>query len=72
MRYNFTISHVLGKELNTADTLSRAPVTQREESNLSEQTKEYVQAVVNGLPAKEKYLQAIREEQEREIKSVSS
>ena len=72
MRYNFTISHVLGKELNTADTLSRAPVTQREERNLSEQTKEYVQAVVNGLPAKEKYLQAIREEQEREIKSLSS
>ena len=50
---------MLGKELNTADTLSRAPVTQREERNLSEQTKEYVQVVVNGLPAKEKYLQAI-------------
>lgn len=66
MSYNFTISHVPGKELNTADMLSRAPVTQREEGNLSEQTKEYVQAVVNGLPAKEKYLQPIREEQERD------
>ena len=34
MRFNFTISHVLGKQLIIADTLSRAPVSMPKESDI--------------------------------------
>ena len=66
MRFSFTIAHVPGKELNTADTLSRAPVTEQDESNLSNETKEYVHAIVNNLPASEERLKAIREQQDQD------
>lgn len=66
MRFSFTIAHVPGKELNTADTLSRAPVTEQDESNLSNETKEYVHAVVNNLPASEERLKVIREQQDQD------
>ena len=62
MRFSFTIAHVPGKELNTADTLSRAPVAELDESNLSSETKEYVHAIVNNLPASEEHLRVIREQ----------
>ena len=66
MRFSFTIAHVPGKELNTADTLSRAPVTEQDESNLSNETKEYVHAIINNLPASEERLKAIREQQDQD------
>ena len=66
MRYSFTIAHVPGKELNTADTLSRAPVTEQNESNLCNETKEYVHAIVNNLPASEERLKVIREQQDQD------
>ena len=55
-----------GKELNTADTLSRAPVTEMEESDLSTVTSEYVHAIVDNLPASEKRLRIIREQQDKD------
>jgi hypothetical protein len=33
MRFDFTISHVAGKDLNIADTLSRAPVENMSQSD---------------------------------------
>ena len=66
MRFNFSIVHVLGKELNTTDTLSRAPVGKEDMSNLSKETKEYVHAIVNNLPASEERLRVIREQQDKD------
>ena len=55
-----------GKELNTADTLSRAPVADADDSNLSSETKEYVHAIVYNLPASEERLRAIGEQQDKD------
>ena len=66
MRFDFTISRVLGKELNTADALSRATVAEMEESDLSTVTNEYVHAIVNNLPASEERLRIIREQQDKD------
>lgn len=72
MRFDFTISHVPGKELNTADALSRAPVAEMEESDLSTVTNEYVHAIVNNLPASEECLRIIREQQDKILYANSS
>ena len=66
MRFDFTISHVPGKELNTADALPRAPIAEMEESDLSTVTNEYVHAIVNHLPASEEYLRITREQQDKD------
>ena len=68
MRFDFTISHVPGKKLNTADalSLSRAPVAEMEESDLSTVTNEYVHAIVNNLPASEERLRIIRKQQDKD------
>lgn len=69
MRFSFTISHVPGKELHTADTLSRAPVSEGEdgrEEAFCHEVKAYVNAIVKNLPATEERLQVIREEQNKD------
>ena len=57
MRYQYSISHVAGKELCTADTLSRAPVwnpdTQQSEQ-LEHDVTAYVNSVIDHLPTTEK------------------
>ena len=65
MRFDFSISHVPGKELITADALSRAPVSPGE-NDLDEEVSAYISLIVNSLPATEKRLQEIRRKQEKD------
>jgi len=62
MKYRFTIVHVPGKDLTSADTLSRAPTTEpvAKDYALEEDGNLYVNLIVNGLPASEKRLDEIR------------
>ena len=68
MRFHFQIIHVPGKELNTADTLSRAPLNSSNENDYerSKQVDAYVDAIVNNLPASEERLELILKEQEKD------
>ena len=54
MRFQYTIHHAPGKTLYTADMLSRAPIQEFSEKDISltpEETKKFVQVVVASLPA---------------------
>ena len=53
MRYRFSISHVPGKDLITADTLSHAPVSSGNPSDhtLLAEVTSMVAAITNNLPA---------------------
>ena len=54
MRFQYTINHVPGKTLYTADTLSRAPLKDTSEANghtSSDKIERFVQAVIAALPA---------------------
>ena len=66
MRFQFTISHVPGKDLTIADALSRAPVTTPSAADeaLQQETTSYVDSVIQNLPASEKRLQEIKQHQE--------
>jgi len=67
MRFSFTISHVPGRDLNTADTLSRAPVSEMDErEEVFRHEVNYVNAIVANLPATEEQLQVIREQQDKD------
>ena len=63
LRYSFTISHVPGKNLVTADTLSRAPLatsnTQTDER--FQEVEAYVKFVCQNLPASDKRIDEIKE-----------
>lgn len=62
MKFTFDIVHVPGKQLITADTLSRAPVkhtfTEVEKENESD-VKVFVDSVIQTLPATETRLRTI-------------
>lgn len=67
MTYSYTIHHVPGKTLLTADTLSRAPVhnstrASRTASSLMEDTNIYVNSIMCNLPASDTYLAELREQ----------
>ena len=66
MRFSFTISHVPGKSLSTADTLSQAPVSEPDTCDdlLQTETDAYVQTAILNIPATEKLLQEIKSHQE--------
>jgi hypothetical protein len=66
MRFQFTISHVPGKDLTIADTLSRAPVCTPTAADelLQQETNTYVNLVMEHLPATQQRLQEIRRCQE--------
>ena len=65
MRFSFTITHVPGKELVIADTLSRAPAGEaiQAENLLEEESRAYVNLVLESIPATER-LEEIRRHQE--------
>ena len=52
MQFHYTIVHVPGKELSTADALSRAPLTKitPEDKKLQEDVYLYVNQVIESLP----------------------
>lgn len=65
MRYSYTIRHIPGKSLTTADTLSRLPLAgsvMPRDNDLMEDTDIYVDAVLEGLPTSSKYLTDLREQ----------
>ena len=63
--YSFTISHVPGKFMYTADALSRAPSESEDTSSkeLEEEVETYIAAVVSSLPATSKRLRQYQEAQ---------
>ena len=65
MRYDYHITHVAGKALLTADTLSKAPVTQdfSESIALQESVEQFVSFVIESLPASSDRLESIRSAQ---------
>ena len=68
-RYDYTVCHVPGKHLYTADTLSRAPVAESEpdDNSLQEEVEAFVNSVVErSLPATEQRLDAYRHAQEQD------
>ena len=65
-RYDYTVHHVPGKDLYTADTLSRAPVSESESDDkaLQEEVEVFVNSVtVHTLPATEQRLKTYRDAQ---------
>lgn len=62
MRFDFTISHVPGKDLVIADTLSRAPSREptKEDQLLQQETRVFIDSVMQNLPATEQRLDEIR------------
>ena len=66
MRFRYGISHVPGKDLITADTLSRAPVVesqQPEDKSFQYECQAYVNAVISALPVTDKRLLEIKQAQ---------
>lgn len=66
MRFSYTISHVAGKNIATADVLSRAPVGIIGDTKQAREVNLYVNTVMSSLPATEKRLQEIREYQDKD------
>ena len=68
MRFKFTISHVAGKDLVTADALSRAPATSftPDDEKFKQEVDAYVNLVLQNLPATEKRLEEIKKLQEED------
>ena len=66
MRFQFSISHVPGKSLTTADALSRAPSSEPLEGDklLQDEADVYVNMVVKALPATERQIQQHQEKDE--------
>ena len=56
MRFHYSIVHVPGKTLCTADTISRSPVDSQQETTLQEETENLVEAIVSHLLATESQL----------------
>ena len=68
MRFDFTISHVPGKQLVIADTLSRAPVPSDLEAaeKFGQEVEMFVNLIVESLPATDKRLLEIRKLQDED------
>ncbi|XP_033214084.1 uncharacterized protein LOC117171140 [Belonocnema kinseyi] len=65
MRYNYKVVYVPGKQLILADSLSRNPVdSMTENRDLSEQLDQYVNLIIQALPASKGMLERISDEQE--------
>lgn len=61
MRFTYTISHVQGKDLVCADTLSRSPIRDKvDEDILDEEAKGFVDQVLKELPITEDRLNELR------------
>ncbi|KAG7468959.1 hypothetical protein JOB18_026682 [Solea senegalensis] len=66
MRFSYIISHVPGKDIATADVLSRAPTENTAEGLQEEEVSLYVDAVIANLPASDKRLIEIETHQDRD------
>ena len=66
MRFRYSMSHVPGKDLITADALSRAPVVESQEpqdKSFQDECQTYVNAVMSALPVTDKRLLEIKQAQ---------
>ena len=65
LRYSYEIRHVPGKDLYTADTLSRAPLSRTTPSdlNLAQDIASYVNEVINAIPISDSRLEEVRQHQ---------
>ena len=59
MRYSYTIQHVPGRELYTADALSRTPLSATD-TDLEGETNIYAHNIISNLPASDSKLEEIR------------
>jgi transposase InsO family protein len=67
MRYNYTISHVPGKQLVISDTLSRAPARSKSKTEeLAQETGFYIQEIISALPISEARLKEIQQCQQED------
>ena len=68
MRFQYSIRHVPGKTLYTADTLSRAPLKEVSHQNIgsSEEIEQFVQAIVANFPANQDRLETYRTAQAKD------
>ena len=68
MRFNFTVSHVPGKNLVVADTLSRAPVSSgvTDDEEFQQEVEAYINLTVQQLPASEHRLKEIMARQQED------
>lgn len=66
MRFSYNIVHVPGKNLVTADALSRAPVGKpgKEDHEMEEECEMHVRSILEGFPTSDKKLKEIREQQD--------
>ena len=62
--FSYSISHVPGKSLYTADTLSRAPTGEAISTREELDTEHFVRAIVSGLPVSKDQLDKYREAQQ--------
>ncbi|KAE8281698.1 Retrovirus-related Pol polyprotein from transposon 17.6 Protease [Larimichthys crocea] len=67
MRFSYSISHVPGKSIATADVLSRAPVRGTADGLQEEEVSLYANTVIANLPATEKRLREIQAHQDKDI-----
>ena len=67
MRFNFTISHVPGKQLAIADTLSQTPTASPnvDDYKLEQESQAFVNSIIQSIPATEQRLQQIKESQQQ-------
>ena len=68
MRFTFTVSHIPGKDLTIADTLSRAPTgtATNADSQFSQDIELFVNTVMSSLPATEQRLTEITQKQQED------
>ena len=66
MRFSYTISHVPGKDIATADVLSRAPIENTADGLQEEEVNLYVDTVMARLPATDKRLKEIETHQDKD------
>ena len=66
MKFTYTVSHVPGKKIATADVLSRVPDNGQGENQPEEEINLYVNTVLSSLPATEKRLLEIQKHQEND------
>ena len=66
MRYDYNVVHVPGKELNTADFLSRLPLPETESDDLQDEVQAYIDLIFEHLPATEERLAEIQRHQEED------
>ena len=71
-RFNYSVSHVPGKLLNTADTLSRLPSLDVNKSTkqLQDEVEWFIETVMSSLPAGEHRLQLYKTAQDEDSAST--